>query len=314
MANWKFAWLLKSYYVDHLSKIPKEEWISMLKEEVRLPEKNTIWSAKAEKPSSLGERETVKTRDGEEIDILLYKPENKEKAAPVYFHMHGGGFCVGSAEIDDEWCKKIAEKLQCVVVNIDYRLAPEYPYPTALHDCEDVIQYVTEHAGQYGIDLEKMSVGGVDAGGALAAALCLQKEKKPAAGFRSLVLNCPSLDHSVKNVPGDSPAAVENYMMQDMCYCTQEEGEDPLVSPVFAADEQLGSLPPVILLTAEMDHEAEAAEGWAIRVQRRNVEVTARRMLDVKHYFTVKDSEDWNNEKAEEALEFLVKGMKRYFK
>lgn len=314
MANWKFAWLLKSYYVEYLSKIPRKEWIDMLKNEVRPAEDTRPWNMKKEEIPCHGERIVIEVRDGNRIEVVLYRPESAQHNVPVYFQMHGGGFCAGCAEIDDDLCMRLKEAVGCCVISIDYRLAPEYPYPTALNDCVDTVRYFVEHAQEYGLDTERMSIGGTDAGACLAAAVCMQMGEMGTSLFRSLALNCPSLDHSIKNVPGDSPVSVENYVMLNQCYCERIQEEDPLVSPVFADAAQMAVLPPVILVTAEQDFEAESAEDWIVRVQRQNVEATAKRFLGMGHMFTMNYPEYWGGKAAEEAIEFLAKGIKKYFK
>lgn len=315
MANWKFAWLLKSYYVEYLSKIPRKEWIEMFKNEVRPEEDVYPWNKSREELPCHGDKISIKSRDGEEIGAVLYRPKAAEGKVPVYFQIHGGCFYAGCAEVDDDLCMRLVSLTGCCVISINYRLSPEYPYPAALNDCCDVISYFAEHAEEYQIDMERAGIGGMDVGGALAAAVCfLGDTENSKTKFRCLMLNCPSLDHSIENVPGDAPVVVENYVMADQCYCNAEEGKNPLVSPVYAEKEQLSLLPPTVLVTAEKDHEAESAENWAVNLQRWNVEVTAKRFLNMEHWFTMNCPGCWGGETAENAVVFLADGLKKYLK
>lgn len=106
--------------------------------------------------------------------VLVYKPDNALSALlPVYVNMHGGGFIFGNAEMDDVWCRVMADRAGCAVINVDYSLAPEHKFPTAVHECYEVVKWIHEHPEQFSINPEKIAVGGHSAGGNLAAALCL---------------------------------------------------------------------------------------------------------------------------------------------
>lgn len=312
MSTWKYAWLLKPYYVEYLSKIPREEWIDLFRLEVRPMEDLYPWSVRGEELPCHGKKIGIESRDGEKIQAILYRPEKESEKLPVYFHIHGGSFHSGCAEVDDYFCIRLQDEVPCLVVSIDYRLAPEYPFPTPLNDCYDVVKYFADHEQEYGIDTDRMSIGGEDAGGALATGICIQAAENSAFDFRCLLLNCPSLDHSHKNVPGDTPVAVENYVLANHCYCDPSEAENPLISPIFATPEQLQKMPSTVLITAEKDHEAETAEAWAVCLQRQNVEVTVKRFMDVQHHFTMNYPAFWGGETAQKAIDFLAGELKRY--
>ncbi|KAF3761617.1 hypothetical protein M406DRAFT_265765 [Cryphonectria parasitica EP155] len=92
---------------------------------------------------------------------------------PAYIDFHGGGFVIGSLATDATFCRGVAHHVGCIVVNVDYRLAPEYPHPTQVLDCLDALRWVVFRAGELGIDADRLAVGGFSAGGCLAAALAL---------------------------------------------------------------------------------------------------------------------------------------------
>ena len=92
--------------------------------------------------------------------------------------MHGGGFIFGIAEMDDSWCRVIADRAGCAVVNVDYSLAPEHKFPSAVHQCYEVVKWLHEHPEQFSINPEKIAVGGHSAGGNLAAAVCLLNQQR----------------------------------------------------------------------------------------------------------------------------------------
>jgi acetyl esterase len=113
----------------------------------------------------------VPVRDGTTIRARLYYPEAPHWAEPlpalVYFH--GGGFTVGSVDTHDALCRMFARDARCAVLSVDYRLAPEHRFPTAVHDCFDTYAWLHAHAAEFAIDPARLAVGGDSAGGTLAA-------------------------------------------------------------------------------------------------------------------------------------------------
>jgi len=112
----------------------------------------------------------VPTRDGAAIRARLYQPAEPTWAAPtpalVYYH--GGGFTVGSIDTHDALCRMFARDVQCAVLSVDYRLAPEYKFPTAVHDAFDALNWLHANAALHGVDAARIAVGGDSAGGTLA--------------------------------------------------------------------------------------------------------------------------------------------------
>jgi acetyl esterase len=112
----------------------------------------------------------VPTRDGATIRARLYYPVEPHWADPlpalVYFH--GGGFVVGSVDTHDALCRRFARDAQCAVLSVDYRLAPEHRFPTAVDDAFDALRWLHDHAGEYAIDPARVALGGDSAGGTLA--------------------------------------------------------------------------------------------------------------------------------------------------
>ncbi|MDE1141088.1 alpha/beta hydrolase [Paraburkholderia tropica] len=109
-------------------------------------------------------------RDGETIRARLYTPvePNWAQPLPALVYVHGGGFTVGSVDTHDALCRMFAQDARCAVLSVDYRLAPEHKFPTAVHDTFDAYMWLHAHAAEYGIDAERLAVGGDSAGGTLA--------------------------------------------------------------------------------------------------------------------------------------------------
>ncbi|MFL9898390.1 alpha/beta hydrolase [Paraburkholderia fungorum] len=112
----------------------------------------------------------VPTRDGATIRARLYQPVEPSWAepAPALVYYHGGGFTVGSVDTHDALCRMFARDGRCAVLSVDYRLAPEYKFPTAVDDAFDALSWLHTHAAQYGVDAARLAVGGDSAGGTLA--------------------------------------------------------------------------------------------------------------------------------------------------
>lgn len=120
------------------------------------------------------EEVAIQSYDNEEIKVRVYKPTKEiEGKLPGFLWIHGGGYVLGTAEADDALCVNIVNNANCVVVSVDYRLAPEYPYPAPVEDCYSALCYLVNNADELGVDTDKIGVGGLSAGGGLTAGLTL---------------------------------------------------------------------------------------------------------------------------------------------
>ncbi len=117
------------------------------------------------------ERLDIPTRDGALIHARLWAPSMEP--LPVLLYFHGGGFTIGSTATHEPLCRRLAELTHCAVISVDYRLAPEHRFPTAVHDAWDALAYVRSHAAALGLDPSRLAVGGDSAGGTLAAVSAL---------------------------------------------------------------------------------------------------------------------------------------------
>lgn len=139
-----------------------------------------------ELPNQPGLEVTMKSiiaRDQCQIAVRMYAPIEPESIPPVsttvgplkgaLLYFHGGGFTVGSLDTHDGLCRRLCLASQQIVLSIDYRLAPEYPFPQAVHDCVDATQFVMEHGAEWGLDSNRIMVAGDSAGGTLASVVAL---------------------------------------------------------------------------------------------------------------------------------------------
>ena len=110
----------------------------------------------------------IPARDGHALPARLYAP-SAEAGLPLLLYLHGGGFTIGSIATHDILCRELARLAGCMVVSLDYRLAPEHRFPTASNDAWDALQWLAAHGGTLGADAARLAVGGDSAGGTLAA-------------------------------------------------------------------------------------------------------------------------------------------------
>jgi len=112
-------------------------------------------------------------RDGHSLHARLWMPHATDQPQPVLLYLHGGGFTIGSVATHETLCRHLAHLAQCAVVSVDYRLAPEHRYPTAVHDAWDSFLALRDQASALGLDASRVAVGGDSAGGTLAAVVAL---------------------------------------------------------------------------------------------------------------------------------------------
>ena len=132
--------------------------------------------------------------ENEKIQLRVYRPKNNSQKLPAVFWIHGGGFCFGSVDGDDYLVRSMTREIGCVFVSVDYRLAPEYPYPTPLNDCYAGIEWLFSKADKLSVDSQRIAVGGISAGGGLAAGLALLIRDKGEFNICFQALLCPMID------------------------------------------------------------------------------------------------------------------------
>lgn len=120
------------------------------------------------------ERVQVPTRDGTLLEAELVAPHGLDGPPPVLLYLHGGGFTVGSVATHASLCRHLAHLTPCAVLSVDYRLAPEYRFPTAVHDAWDSLQWLHTHAPRLGLDADRLAIGGDSAGGTLSIVSAIQ--------------------------------------------------------------------------------------------------------------------------------------------
>ncbi|KAF7973477.1 hypothetical protein HWV62_15082 [Athelia sp. TMB] len=179
---------------------------------------------------------------GRSISIELYESTGRDitKPAPVLINMHGSGFMIPSLGTDSEFCALVAARTPCVVFDIDYRKSPEYPYPAALHDVEDVLVYLAAHPDQF--DTGNIFVSGFSAGGNLAVAISALLGPERVKGVVAIY---PPLDFTKRHPAPEkrmlSGSTLPDWLcdrFDDSYILPDQPKDDPRLSPLFAPADQ----------------------------------------------------------------------------
>jgi acetyl esterase len=221
------------------------------------------------------------------IPIRIYRPSN-EGSLPVLMWFHGGGWVLGNLDGAELNCRKFANEAQCAVVSVDYRLAPEIPFPGAIDDCYAATAWVAESAEELGIDPTKIAVGGDSAGGNLAACVAYRcRDNGPKLVFQLLIYPVIDADFSrasyIEN--GDGYLLTRKWMEWFWdCYVPDKaDRKNPLVSPIHASD--LSGLPAAHIITAEFDPLCDEGEAYGEALKSAGVEVEIHRYDGMIHTF-----------------------------
>jgi acetyl esterase/lipase len=231
-----------------------------------------------------------------EIPIRIYTPlelagSPDGAGAPGIAYFHGGGWSICGLDTHDGSCRRLATALGAVVVSVDYRLAPEDPYPAAPHDCYAATEWVAARATELGIDPARLAVAGDSAGGNLAAVVALMARDRggPPLAFQLLVYPVIDSSEARNERPSRSENAVGYFLTLSQMewyraqYVPEGAGTDPYVSPHLA--ESHADLPPACIVTAEMDLLRDEGEAYGALLEAAGVTVTVHRAPGMFHGF-----------------------------
>jgi acetyl esterase len=209
-----------------------------------------------------------------EIPVRIYTPEGSGPFPLVVF-FHGGGFVVCDLDTHDGTCRQLSLRSGCVVVSVDYRLAPEHRFPAGLEDCYAATCWSIEHAADLGVDARRAAVAGDSAGGNLAAAVSLMARDRKGPALVHQLLVYPVTNHAFDTASYRDNA--EGYLLsRDMMEWfwkhylkTPGDGASPLASPLRA--ESLAALPSATVITAEFDPLRDEGAAYAARLREAGV-------------------------------------------
>ncbi|NKB59135.1 MAG: alpha/beta hydrolase fold domain-containing protein [Alphaproteobacteria bacterium] len=208
-----------------------------------------------------------------DVPVRIYTPEAESgpSGLPVLVFLHGGGWIFGDIDTHDAMCRVLAHEAACLIVSVDYRLAPEHKFPAGLEDCLTVLDWVAANATGIEGDASRIAIGGDSAGGNLAAAACQVARDKGGPPIVFQLLIYPATDFTAdmtsprSNAAGFGLSDVSIEWMRN-CYLTDPfDATDPRASPLMAKD--LSGLPPALIQTAEFDplHDEGKAYAEALR-------------------------------------------------
>ncbi len=214
-----------------------------------------------------------------EVPVKIYQPKNADGLVGCLVDYHGGAFIFGSAKMDHPANVRYSSQLGIVVVSVDYRLAPEDPFPAGVDDCYAALEWVHANAEELGVDPARIAVGGGSAGGALAAAVALMARDRggPAICFQALQI--PVTDDSLSTwsarnfnaTPMFNRPAAESMWLRYLGAGYEDRETSPYAAPARAAD--LSGLPPAYVQTADLDPLRDEGIGYAQRLLQAGVPV-----------------------------------------
>lgn len=254
----------------------------------------------------------IPTREGDSR-VFMVEPKVQKDEYPLFVNIHGGGFVRGYEKRDTVFCAYIANALGCKVIDIDYRLAPEYPFPIALNECYDVVKWAFDNADALKVDTKRIAVGGHSAGGNLTAAIALMANQTKDFKICLEVMDYPFLDamtDPAAKIAEGSIFPVARMKNFSACYCENEEDYgNPFHSLVCAETDQLKGLPDSLIITAGKDVLRHEAEQYGLMLVHAGVKVTMKSYLESDHGFMIHGLAEF-----EEARELVVDALREAFR
>ena len=224
-----------------------------------------------------------------EVPIRIYMPKERTEAGPSFVDFHMGGFVFGDPEMEHLRCLTMAAEGGAISIGVDYRLAPENPFPAGVEDCYVALQWVVEHAKELRIDPAKIAIGGGSSGGNLAAAVALMARDRGGPKVAFQMLFYPVIDDQCETVSmkNGTDLYVWDYQnsldMWDQYIGKARDNVSPYAAPARAKD--LSGLPPAYVMTCE--HDALRDEGiiYAMRLMAASVPVELHNYPGTVHGF-----------------------------
>jgi len=277
-----------------------------------------------------------------EIDVKVYVPteeaiakgglRTKDGKLPAHVNYHGGGFVIGNLGSDDIWCSQVCQAVGCIILNVDYRLAPEYPHPVSTMDSWEALLWAFKNADKLEIDPERVSIGGLSAGGHISAALALlARDEKELPKLALQLLTVPAVDTRFIPLEGSCNADVpyKSYIENEFAPClplhrlrwfynlwlgTDVEArkrltDDFIGSPILAASH--ANLAPASIHVAEIDTLTSEGIAYHEKLLEAGTPSTLKVYKGVGHPFGHWDGE---LEAAKEYVQDTIVALKKVYK
>lgn len=257
-------------------------------------------------------RELVRmTADGHEFSFYIVTAKNRIPNCPVHINIHGGGFFYPHEENDTMFSAYVADKLQGIVIDIDYTTSSTAPWPVAFNQCYAVAQYAFKHCAEWDADEKSVSMGGYSAGASLTAGIALKAAQTGDFQLCLQVLGYPLLDsytHPLYKADGYSRtlpwerdvAFGDLYLDGDL-----ENMLNPYASPLYAEDALIAKLPRTLICSAASCNFRFENEEYARKLAAQGVEVTFKRFPGTNHGFIPHFTPGWRD-----ACDLIIRTIK----
>lgn len=243
------------------------------------------WNATRPRPAGPALHE-VRDMDAGGIPCRLYRPSAATDLG-LLVHIHGGGWVIGTLDSYDAVCRSLAARSGMAVLSVDYRLAPEHPWPAAVEDALCAVRWAWENAGDLGVDPDRIAVGGDSAGGNLAAIVAQQRPVP--LRFQLLVYPATDMTRSLPSHAENSRGPILDVHAMDWFighYIPDgKHHRDELASPLHAPDALMDGLPPALVITAQYDPLRDEGEAYGERINRHGGTASVVRFNGMFHGF-----------------------------
>lgn len=244
-----------------------------------------------EPPALFDVRDTQAEGPLGDIPLRVYTPHDAGgQPLPILIYLHGGGWVIGSRDSHDVPCRYLALESGCIVVSVDYRMAPEHPFPEPVEDCWAAVQWIAENAPALGGSADRLAVGGDSAGGNLATIMCLLARDRGGPRFAHQLLIYPGTDMT-RSYPSHTEladgyrltSALMGWFIAHYFSGDRQDLRDPMASPLFASD--LSGLPPALTITAGYDPLRDEGMAYHEKLQEHGVPSQHRQYAGMIHGF-----------------------------
>ncbi|EDN03846.1 alpha/beta hydrolase fold-3 domain-containing protein [Histoplasma capsulatum] len=265
-----------------------------------------------------------KESDGLDVNLRCFTPIAEKAPAggwPALIYFHGGGWVLGNIDTENVVCTNICSRAECVVITVDYRLAPENPFPAAVHDCwEAVLWALSEGRTHLNLDISRIGVGGSSAGGNLAAVMTHRCAARNFSPLKVQLLSVPVMDNTAdvsnnisyrdnEHIPALPAAKMLWYRRH---YLPREsDWANPEASPLFYADESptWSGVPPAIMMVGELDVLRSEGEKYAEKLMKSGIHIDLHVMEGMPHPFLAMDGV---LQAGRDAITYMVEGCKKF--
>ncbi|KAE9380659.1 hypothetical protein N431DRAFT_477552 [Stipitochalara longipes BDJ] len=264
-----------------------------------------------------------KQTDGPDVPIRVFTPEGEKPndGWPVMVYYHGGGWVLGNIETENTVCTNLCKRANCVVISVDYRLAPENPYPAAVHDSWEALLWLRSTGfTQLSLNARKVAIGGSSAGGNLAAIMCHKALSSPSLvpSFILQLLIVPVTDNTASTsetlswkenefspaLPAEKMLWYRRHYLPD-----RKSWEEPEASPLLY-ENGWESQPRALVVVGELDVLRSEGEAYAEKLRKGGVEVDLRVMKGMPHPFLAMDGV---LQQGRDTITYMVEALKKAF-